>query len=178
LHENKLTGGIPKDLSKLTKLTELFLYGNKLMGTIPPDLGGLTSMIFLNLHSNKLTGCVPKCIGICSAAINENPCFITNFGNPGVTGSCAHDCPVPHSCYASLDPATTTHVDCSHKDLVGPIPMALMKLTQLEELRLEGNALTGTIPAELGDLTDLTSLNLGQTPPNQLTGPYRGITSF
>ena len=52
--------------------------------------------------------------------------------------------------------------------LTGPIPAELGDLTNLELLWLEHNQLTGPIPAELGDLTNLQTLNLDST---ELTGP-------
>ena len=51
--------------------------------------------------------------------------------------------------------------------LTGTIPAELGKLTNLDRLSLSGNGLTGTIPAELGKLTNLDELWL---PGNGLTG--------
>ena len=51
--------------------------------------------------------------------------------------------------------------------MTGEIPAELGDLTNLEELYLNNNQLTGEIPAELGDLTKLTELQLRS---NQLTG--------
>ena len=51
--------------------------------------------------------------------------------------------------------------------LTGPIPAALGNLTNLRTLNLHGNELTGTIPVELGDLTNLWHLFLSS---NELTG--------
>ena len=53
-------------------------------------------------------------------------------------------------------------------DLTGPIPAALGRLENLGSLNLGWNALTGPVPAGLGDLTSLRSLALGG---NDLTGP-------
>ena len=55
----------------------------------------------------------------------------------------------------------------THKGLTGSIPAELGKLTNLDRLSLFSNQLTGTIPAELGNLTNLEALNLGG---NRLTG--------
>ena len=52
--------------------------------------------------------------------------------------------------------------------LTGEIPAELGQLSQLEQLILGGNQLTGPIPTELGQLSDLRRLSLRG---NQLTGP-------
>ena len=52
--------------------------------------------------------------------------------------------------------------------LAGPIPAELGNVTSLTSLNLGINDLSGPIPAELGNLTSLTSLNLGI---NDLSGP-------
>ena len=49
-------------------------------------------------------------------------------------------------------------------DLTGPIPAALGRLENLGSLNLGWNALTGPVPAGLGDLTSLRSLALGGRP--------------
>jgi Leucine-rich repeat (LRR) protein len=51
--------------------------------------------------------------------------------------------------------------------LTGSIPTELGKLTNLRELNLSDNQLTGSIPTELGKLTNLRELRLSR---NQLTG--------
>ena len=51
--------------------------------------------------------------------------------------------------------------------MTGEIPLELGNLTNLVHLRLDGNQLTGDIPAVLGRLTNLTALHLSG---NQLTG--------
>ena len=60
-----------------------------------------------------------------------------------------------------------THLSLYDNQLTGAIPAELGNLTNLEVLALIGNQLTGEIPAELGDLTNLEYLDLRS---NQLTG--------
>ncbi|KAK3259884.1 hypothetical protein CYMTET_31138 [Cymbomonas tetramitiformis] len=52
--------------------------------------------------------------------------------------------------------------------LSGSIPSELGSISQLKEIALRGNSLTGTVPTELGQLSKLTALRLQS---NLLTGP-------
>ena len=64
-------------------------------------------------------------------------------------------------------PRRVTSVFLANKELTGTIPSELGSLSNLEILSLFQNKLTGTIPAELGSLSKLTELGLFS---NQLTG--------
>ena len=59
-------------------------------------------------------------------------------------------------------------LDLDGKQLSGPIPSELGNLTNLERLSLWGNQLSGPIPSELGNLANLEFLSLRD---NQLSGP-------
>ena len=61
----------------------------------------------------------------------------------------------------------TTEINLSSSGLTGSIPPEIGNLTNLSVLRLYGNQLTGAIPPEIGNLTNLTRLDLEN---NQLTG--------
>ena len=64
-------------------------------------------------------------------------------------------------------PSRVTALDLRSKELTGSIPAELGSLSELQELDLGNNQLTGSIPTELGDLSDLTQFSLDN---NQLTG--------
>ena len=67
----------------------------------------------------------------------------------------------------SGSPSRVEDLDLTSYGLTGEIPVELVQLTQLRELHICCNQLTGEIPTELGQLTLLTFLSLGD---NQLTG--------
>ena len=60
LHNNQLSGSIPKELGNLTNLEVLRLYGNELSGSIPTELGNLVNLTELNLGGNQLSGTLPQ----------------------------------------------------------------------------------------------------------------------
>ncbi len=60
-----------------------------------------------------------------------------------------------------------TSLELYDNNLIGSIPTELGNLTNLEWLSLDDNALSGSIPTELGNLTNLTELWLNK---NQLSG--------
>ena len=79
----------------------------------------------------------------------------------------------------SSTPSRVTRLDLSSRGLTGSIPTQLGSLTNLEHLDLHSNQLTGSIPTQLGSLTNLQYLNLHT---NQLTGSIPtqlgGLTSL
>jgi Leucine-rich repeat (LRR) protein len=54
----------------------------------------------------------------------------------------------------------TTELDLGHNGLTGSIPPEIGNLTNLTKLILEGNQLSGSIPPEIGNLINLTELCL------------------
>ena len=65
------------------------------------------------------------------------------------------------------DIESTAEINLGYQGLTGSIPPEIGCLTNLEYLGLYGNQLTGEIPSEIGNLTHLTTLYLFD---NQLTG--------
>ena len=65
------------------------------------------------------------------------------------------------------DIESTTHIYSNSQGLTGSIPPEIGCLTNLTELLLDDNQLTGEIPSEIGQLTKLEDMNLSY---NQLTG--------
>ena len=206
---NQLTGSIPPELGQLTGLWQFNLRNNQLTGPFPPELGQLTQLAELWLDGNALTGCAPAGLAnwidnlpVCPA----EPSLCTNGiavpepqNNPGLVKDCmlllsVHDrlagdvflnwsayTPIAHWEGISISDARVTALILNDEDLAfndgerlewlrltGSIPPELGQLTELEYLSLSDNDLTGPIPPELGQLTKLKELDLLR---NRLTGP-------
>ena len=63
LPSNLLTGPIPPELARMTRLVSLDIDNNQLTGPIPPELGNLSNLLRLNLSKNQLTGPIPPELG-------------------------------------------------------------------------------------------------------------------
>ena len=185
LSNNQLTGAIPSQLGNLTNLQRLYLNNNQLSGSIPTQLGNLASLASLNLRDNGLTGCVPETLQRI-AAIQDD---LTSLGLPRCHADLAALTALyeatnganwtnrtnwfTYSPFADWHGVTTdesgrvTSLNFYYNGLSGTIPAEISGLTDLTSLRISNNALTGTIPSQLGNLTNLTSLDLVQ---NQLSG--------
>ena len=67
----------------------------------------------------------------------------------------------------TVEAMQVTSISLGLKSLTGSIPPELGNLTNLKILVLDENQLTGTIPSQLGSLSELTEIDIGN---NQLTG--------
>ena len=185
LHNNGLTGEIPPELWNLTNLTYLNLAYNQLTGEIPSEIGNLTNLTNLSLQNNQLIGEIPE--SICDLNINWSNDDLFNISNNQLCPpypSCIENYmgeqdPFCWNCYADDETTgielwgicysieNTTVLDLDGNQLTGEIPSEIGNLTNLERLYLYGNQLTGEIPPEIGNLTNLQILLLSS---NQLTG--------
>ena len=139
LSTNELTGEIPDDLGNLFSLRVLNLRTNELTGEIPDDLGNLRNLKVLNLHSNNLRGGIPDLSRI--AGLEE--LYLPNNADHDVDGT-----------------------KVGGTGLTGQIPAWLNGMTNMRELWLWGNSLSGTVP----DLSGMTSLDKLKLANNDLTG--------
>ena len=189
LSDNQLTGGIPAWLGRLSRLERLSLSRNQMTGQIPAELGGLPNLQFLRLQGNQLTGCIPAglrdvpdndldelgladCASAGDAA-TDRAALVALYNATGGrnwrnNGKWLSNAPMGewHGVTTDSD-GRVTHLNRYRNQLTGEIPAELGDLTNLEVLLLASNQLTGEIPAELGDLSNLEVLLLSG---NQLTG--------
>ena len=142
-----LDGMVSSELGRLSKLTYLNLRSNELTGEIPDELDDLSNLRVLNLHSNSLSGGIPDLSGMTSL----EELYLPNNADYDVDGS---------------------KVDGT--GLTGDIPTWLNGMTNMRELWLWGNSLSGSIP----DLSGMTSLKKLKLANNDLTGDVPGASEL
>ena len=212
LSQNSLTGEIPQTLGNLSKLETLRLNSNLLSGELPTELGNLSNLQELSLHDNAdLTGPLPLSLTqldtletlslsgtlLCAPTDTtfqnwlegiENTSGIVNCGDNAVfdrnvlialynatdgtnwKSSTNWLTDEPLESWYGVAVNTEGRVDSlilEENDLSGTLPASLGNLTDLQMLDLSDNVLSGNIPSEVGDLTSLLTLDLSN---NMLSG--------
>ena len=212
LNNNQLSGEIPSEIGGLTKLFLLQLGGNQLSGEILAEIGNLTDLIFLLIRGSRFGGTLPDSVtklsamkdlrfddnaGLCAPA-NE---FFQEWLDrlPSRRGDDCPPAPVSgdRAALAALYHATdgpnwrnntnwltdqpldtwygvttddsgrVTELSLRDNRLNGTIPPEIGSLSNLSVLALGANRLSGEIPSEIGSLTNLKLLGLGG---NELSG--------
>ena len=192
LRGNQLTGVIPSELGNLSNLEAMHLNDNRLTGQIPSELGNLRQ---LYLNGNRLTGCIPAAwrvsvgrdtndldqLGLpfcapssdASASSNDRAALVALFDatdgwNWRYNSNWTNDAPLwKWRGVATALNGRVIDLELDYNYLAGTIPAELGNLSNLQRLSLSSNQLEGEIPTELGRLANLQSLNLGD---NQLVG--------
>ena len=183
-----MSGPILPSLGNLTNLFELNLSHNQLSGAIPSQLGDLPNLQWLYLAGNQLTGCIPDALAstqndfsglgltFCSPrasdpadrAVLEVFYNATNGPNWRNNANWLSDRPLSlwHG-VTTNDDGRVTALSLWSNQLSGAIPSEFGNLTDMELLYLHGNQLSGAIPPELGNLTNLREMHLQD---NQMSG--------
>jgi len=205
---NAFNGNIPSEIGSLPRLYSLNLKNNNFTGNIPQELGDINFSI-LRLSYNNLSGCYhPNLMNLYDMSnieISNGNNFDASWGDfmDYGTGACSnpyqncryndsltlitlYDATNGTSWYDTWDlsqPINTWEgvelngFGCVVKlyleinNLTGSIPPELGNLSNLKVLNLRYNNLTGSIPPELGNLSNLKDLNFrfnnlsGEIPP-------------
>ncbi|XP_077226796.1 uncharacterized protein LOC143860143 [Tasmannia lanceolata] len=172
LSENSISGSVPAKIGELSKLETLLLSSNNLTGVIPQSLSRIKTLSRFAAHQNNFTGSIPQ--GISTYLRNLDLSYNT------LRGLIPSDLLSPPNLQAVdltsnlLEGAIPTNISrnlfrlrLSINSLNGSIPLVIGELFNLTYLEVEGNMLTGGIPLELVNCVNLTLLNLAQ---NQLQG--------
>jgi hypothetical protein len=124
----------------------------------------LLSTLLLIFGCSKKPKPEPSAIRRVSSTICDGEAEVALWGDCTDLHSSVSDGCMESGCY---DIKTTFSINLYSQGLTGSIPPEIGNLTNLTDLRLYNNQLSGEIPPEIGNLTNLTRLDLNW---NQLTG--------
>ncbi|KAL6201477.1 hypothetical protein ACLB2K_025191 [Fragaria x ananassa] len=176
---NQFSGTIPEWIGEdLQSLRFLLLGENKFLGSIPQQLCTLDSLHVLDLSQNYLSGSVPICLG--------NLTQLTKLSGMPQPFPSRKDTPDMDLWHIDLDPKGVEYeyttilplvntIDLSSNMLSGNIPEEMRNLSNLGSLNLSRNLLTGKIPEDIGSLQRLQALDLSC---NNLQGPIPKSMTF
>ncbi|KAJ9183108.1 hypothetical protein P3X46_007015 [Hevea brasiliensis] len=173
---NRFTGSIPKALFNMSTLNALDLSDNELSGTIPNNSGEFQiGLRVLLLRGNHLVGFIPNWF------FSHNICFpvdlsqwLENFSSLTwiifmltlqKNGSLLQK--YRASTYKNKALNYMFGLDLSSNNITGEIPYELGELSQIHALNLSHNQLTESIPGSFSNLSQLESLDLSY---NNLSG--------
>lgn len=177
LHTNSLTGGLPTELGLLQRLQKMDLKNNSFKGTIPAQLRGLIHLESLQLGFNTLSGTIPalpSSLTLLSlqdnALVGQLPSELwsmpglkhLSLAKNSLTGTIpTHLASLPllerlflsHNGFRGTIPTELAGLSLSHLHLQGNrLQGALPDLSPVvDELRLDGNIFSGTVPSNLCD---------------------------
>ena len=193
LSDNRLSGAIPSELGSLSNLRTLNLSDNRLSGAVPTQLGSLSNLRWLYLSSNQLTGELPSSLteiadldriefsDNSSLCAPEDTTFQTWLqAVPHWSGLVCGQVEADEAVLIALYNATTGSGWETDTNWLSDRPLGewhgvtTNQSGLVSRINLPDNNLVGSIPTELGSLTNLEILDLSNAtsgdPDNQLSG--------
>ncbi|KAF8041062.1 hypothetical protein BT93_B3091 [Corymbia citriodora subsp. variegata] len=191
LSKNELTGEIPLGILNISSLTDFYVDENQLQGSFPSDIGTtLHSLNYLSASSNLFTGTLPSFLTNTTSLQNI---FLFNNSFHG---------PIPKNLgrlkslnkidlgYNQLQDDLSfisSLVNCSNLEILsvdtnliqGPLPRSISNLsTSIKRIYMTDNRIGGTIPSDIGNLFNLSTLSLSYNSladriPNSIGALYR-----
>lgn len=194
LSNNVLTGQIPTCIGNLNGLQALLLRGNQFHSQIPFQLCNLLHLSMFDLSYNNLSGLIPPCL----SKVDDSPVeqrSDTSYVNvefdmgqfiQGLVGLPIEPGPIYKEDWVDFTTKGMAYsyngdirvlmsgIDLSCNKLTGAIPPELGNLSNLHSLNLSHHKLWGAIPTNFSNLKQLESLdlsynNLNGRIPTQLT---------
>ncbi|RYR06556.1 hypothetical protein Ahy_B05g073876 isoform B [Arachis hypogaea] len=177
-------GRIPTQFGSLPHLTYLNLFDNRLEGSIPYQLGNLSKLQYLNLDLNDFQGTIPSQLGNLSS-LHELYLAGSEGSTPATSNhfditmqslerlQISHDQITARDFKSFANICTLSSLEVFGSDLTEDLESILHNLSagcvthSLQELYLENNQMTGSIPEDLSIFPFLKELSLDF---NQLRG--------
>ncbi|KAG4132761.1 hypothetical protein ERO13_D08G053700v2 [Gossypium hirsutum] len=200
LSENQLSGEIPYQIGTLSALSVLLLKANYFIGEIPIEICKLYSLSIIDLSQNKLFGLIPSCLSRLTLDPNGEKSLTKTYweGSGGIFERGNYFGLTEFEFFTlrggeSFDVDYTTKgasytykgnileymsgIDFSCNRLTGEIPIEIGNLSEIRSLNLSHNNLTGHIPSTFSKLKQIESLDLSHNNligriPAQLTELY------
>lgn len=151
LHDSGLTGTIPVEVYELTKLDYLGMSYNSLTGTIATEVGQLSNLFILSLSRSLLTGPLPSEISQLSK-VSELDLWDSQLSGP-----------IPEEFYFG-NYENLWALIFTLNEFSGTISTSIGRLTSLGYILMsQMPELVGTLPSELGLLTNLFKITTEAT---------------
>ncbi|XP_022777096.1 putative leucine-rich repeat receptor-like serine/threonine-protein kinase At2g24130 [Durio zibethinus] len=190
--ENNLTGPLPPSFfSNCTQLQVIDLSFNHIGGQIPAEIGNCPSLWTINLYNNQFTGQLPASLTNITLYVldveynllsGELPTDIVQKLPTLIFLHLSYNNMTSHDNNTNLYPFFATLGNCTNlmelelagMGLGGTLPSTIGH-PRLKRLELQENHIFGSIPPEIGNLSNITMLNLAS---NFLNGTIPGEVSL
>ncbi|CAL9061554.1 unnamed protein product, partial [Musa banksii] len=160
LENNNFTGSIPPDMGiTLPLLKRLHINDNQFYGPLPISLSNATNLIDIQLYKNRFTGTIPRGLGSLQKVyhfdLRYNQLEARNAVEWGFLDDLAN-------C------SSLKYLQITSNKLGGFLPRSIVNFsTTLEWIEIDDNHISGSIPAEFGNLVSLTLVRMNS---NLFTG--------
>lgn len=170
--DNMISGEITEEMIRdgWQSMVDMDFSVNRLVGPLPSNIWSIETLEVVDLHGNDLVGQIPEIEAVHDKlfffAVQDNslvwkiPETISNLVNLRHLDVSANQLAIPFPSTMSKLTALTALYTGINGFEEHRVPDFLASMTNLKELSMKQNNLTGEIPSFLGDLTNLKVLDL------------------